>query len=208
MNVKNYVFNESSLFWDWLSLIYMVNLLFRNRTHAKNENLGYRHKYLPCFYLLLANVTELLLNSASDDDDDETLSISLSIEKEANNNHNHHCPVSALSSSGASSLTMPSPNRPMTPMTQGLIIPPPPSNDNGIAIKPQRPSTPSTTIDDKDGNDSEGNISPLIHHAFEWYLDDMLTKIALILFPMFLHWMMIGFRSQLTSFKLALCRLL
>ena len=53
---------------------------------------------------------------------------------------------------------MPSPNRPMTPMTQGLIIPPPPSSNDmgGIVIKPQRPSTPSTTIDDKDGNDSEG----------------------------------------------------
>ncbi|XP_045034714.1 LIM/homeobox protein Lhx5 [Daphnia magna] len=101
---------------------------------------------------------ELLLNSASDDDDDETLSISLSIEKEANNNnHNHHCAVSVLSSSGASSLTMPSPNRPLTPMTQGLIIPPPPSSD-GIVIKTQRPSTPSNTLDDKDGNDSEGSV--------------------------------------------------
>jgi hypothetical protein len=106
---------------------------------------------------------ELLLNSASDDDDDETLSISLSIEKEANNNnHNHHCPVSVLSSSGASSLTMPSPNRPLTPMTQGLIIAPPPSSD-GIVIKTQRPSTPSNTIDDKDGNDSEGTPTPSLN---------------------------------------------
>lgn len=110
---------------------------------------------------------ELLLNSASDDDDDETLSISLSIEKEANNNnHNHHCPVSVLSSSGASSLTMPSPNRPMTPMTQGLIIPPPPSSD-GIVIKTQRPSTPSTTLDDKDGNDSEGRNFSIFLQIFD-----------------------------------------
>jgi hypothetical protein len=54
---------------------------------------------------------------------------------------------------------MPSPNRPMTPMTQGLIIPPPPS-ESGIIINNkshQRPSTPSTNImDDKDVNDSEG----------------------------------------------------
>ena len=99
--------------------------------------------------------SELLLNSASDDDDDESLSITMSMEKEANNNnHNHHCTMGALSSSGASSLTMPSPNRPLTPMSQGLIIPPPPSD--GIIIKSQRPSTPSTNMDDKDGNDSEG----------------------------------------------------
>ncbi len=101
---------------------------------------------------------DLLLNSASDDDDDESLSISLSgMEKETNNNsHSHHCTMGTLSSSGASSLTMPSPNRPLTPiMSQGLIIPPPPS-DSIINIKSQRPSTPSNHMDDKDGNDSEG----------------------------------------------------
>lgn len=101
---------------------------------------------------------DLLLNSASDDDDDESLSISLSgMEKETNNNsHSHHCTMGTLSSSGASSLTMPSPNRPLTPiMSQGLIIPPPPS-DSIINIKSQRPSTPSNHMDDKDANDSEG----------------------------------------------------
>ena len=106
--------------------------------------------------------------SASDDDDDESLSLSL--EKEANNNqhnHSHHCTIGALSSSGASSLTMPSPNRPMTPMTQGLIIPPPPSAESGIGIgigiinkSHQRPSTPSTNMDDKD--DSEGTYTAIM----------------------------------------------
>lgn len=127
---------------------------------------------------------ELLLNSASDDDDDETLSISLSIEKEANNNnHNHHCAVSVLSSSCASSLTMPSPNRPLTPMTQGLIIPPPPSSD-GIVIKTQRPSTPSNTLDDKDGNDSEGKHR---HRPLRSFFFLSFSSLS------FLSWFFVGF---------------
>ena len=88
---------------------------------------------------------ELLLNSASDDDEDENL-MSLSMEKEANNNNNNNSSsTGALNTNG---LTLASP-RPTTPMT-GLA---PPLLD----IKSQRPSTPSTTIDDKDPNDSEGN---------------------------------------------------
>lgn len=87
------------------------------------------------------------------------MSVSLSMEKETNNNHHsHHCTMGVLSSSGASSLTMPSPNRAMTPiMSQGLIIPPAPS-DGIMGIKSQRPSTPSNHIDDKDGNESEGEL--------------------------------------------------
>ena len=89
--------------------------------------------------LIVFELIELLLNSASDDDEDENL-MSLSMEKEANNNS-----TVALNTNG---LTLASP-RPSTPMT-GLA---PPLLD----IKSQRPSTPSTTIDDKDPNDSEGN---------------------------------------------------
>jgi len=83
---------------------------------------------------------------ASDDDEDENL-MSLSMEKEANNNnHNTSSSTGALNTNG---LTLASP-RPTTPMT-GLA---PPLLD----IKSQRPSTPSTTIDDKDPNDSEGSV--------------------------------------------------
>ena len=107
-------------------------------------------------------LTELLLNSASDDEDEENL-MPLSMEKEANNNNNVINNSHSLHGNGLH----PSP-RPTTPIiahgghlqAQQSAMP---MSDMKSAI--QRPSTPSTTIDDKDGNDSEGNQLDTLMHS-------------------------------------------
>ena len=113
---------------------------------------------LCCFFL----GAELLLNSASDDEDDENL-MTMSIEKEANNN--------STTTLNTNSLTLPSP-RPVTPIINSLV---PPLSD----VKPQRPTTPSMTIDDKDGNDSEGTF--IITSKKKWHISTLVLLITVLI---------------------------
>jgi hypothetical protein len=75
-------------------------------------------------------LTELLLNSASDDEDEENLMPLIA--------HGGHL------------------------QAQQSVMP---MSVSDMKSANQRPSTPSTTIDDKDGNDSEGNQPDTLMHS-------------------------------------------